>query len=48
MSEKLKILQIGMSPNIGGVENYVMNLYRKINREDIQFDFMVASRILCK
>lgn len=40
MSEKLKVLQIGMSPSIGGVENYVMNLYRKIDREQIQFDFI--------
>lgn len=40
MVKKIKVLQIGMTPNKGGVENYVMNLYRKINREDIQFDFV--------
>lgn len=40
MSDKVKILQIGMTPNKGGVENYVMNLYRKMNREDVQFDFI--------
>lgn len=36
----IRILQIGMTPNLGGVETYVMNIYRKIDREKFQFDFI--------
>ena len=37
----IRILQIGMSCNPGGVENFVMNLYRNIDRNQIQFDFLI-------
>lgn len=37
----LKILVFGMTKNMGGVEQYLMNIYRTINREDIQFSFVV-------
>lgn len=40
MNNKIYVLQIGMTPNEGGVESYVMNLYRKIDRTKIQFDFI--------
>lgn len=38
--EKIFVLQIGMTPNPGGVESYIMNLYRKIDTERVQFDFV--------
>ena len=44
----IRILHIGMSPNPGGVENFVMNIYRNIDRSKIQFDFLLehnASKI---
>ena len=37
-----------MSPNPGGVENFIMNIYRNIDRSKIQFDFLLehnASKI---
>lgn len=37
----IRILHIGMSTNPGGVENFVMNVYRKLDRSKIQFDFLV-------
>ena len=37
----IHILQIGMSSNPGGVENFIMNIYRNIDRSKIQFDFLV-------
>lgn len=37
----VRILHIGMSNNPGGVENFIMNIYRKIDRSKIQFDFLV-------
>lgn len=37
----IRILQIGMSSNPGGVENFIMNVYRNIDRTKIQFDFFV-------
>ena len=35
-----RILHTGMTPNYGGVEAVVMNWYRNIDREKIQFDFL--------
>lgn len=36
----LRVLQIVGGMNRGGIENFLMNLYRKINRDQIQFDFL--------
>ncbi|MCT0020851.1 glycosyltransferase [Weissella cibaria] len=40
MYPKIKVLHIGMTPNFGGVEAYVMNLYRNIDKRKVQFDFI--------
>ena len=40
MEKPLRILQAGMSPYYGGTESFIMNQYRKINRDMIQFDFL--------
>lgn len=37
----IRVLQIGLTSNIGGTETFIMNLYRNIDREKIQFDFLV-------
>lgn len=36
----IRILQIGMSDNLGGIETFIMNLYRFIDKNQIQFDFV--------
>lgn len=36
----IKVLQIGMSYEIGGTEVFLYNHYKAINREEIQFDFI--------
>lgn len=36
-----RILQLGMSTNPGGIENYIMNIYRNMDRSKIQFDFLL-------
>lgn len=36
----IRVLQIGFSRNPGGVENVVMNYFRKIDRTEIIFDFL--------
>lgn len=38
-----KILVCGMSGNVGGVECFLMNYYRNINRNKVQFDFLSNS-----
>lgn len=38
-----RILQFGMTPNYGGVEAFIMNIYRSLNHNEIQFDFWVNS-----
>jgi len=40
MKEPLRVLQIVTQMNRGGLENFVMNVFRKINRSKIQFDFL--------
>ena len=37
----LRVLQVVGSMNRGGAETLLMNLYRKIDREKVQFDFVV-------
>lgn len=35
-----RVLHIGMSDNLGGIEIFLINFYRKINKKKIQFDFI--------
>lgn len=37
----IRIAQIVGKMNSGGVESFIMNYYRNINRDKIQFDFIV-------
>ena len=37
----IRVLQVGLTSNIGGTETFIMNLYRNIDRKKIQFDFLV-------
>ena len=42
-----RILQIGMHNKIGGVETFLMNYYRNIDKNKIQFDFINMFDKLC-
>lgn len=44
MDEPIKILQIVGSMHPGGIENFVMNLYEHIDREQFPFDFVVHKK----
>lgn len=35
-----RILQVGMTSNYGGIEAFIMNVYKNIDREKFQFDFI--------
>ena len=37
----IRVLHRGMSNNKGGIETYIMNYYRHMNRNLVQFDFIV-------
>ncbi len=41
MSEPIRVLQVVTYMEKGGIENMLMNFYRKIDRTKIQFDFLV-------
>ncbi len=41
MSNPTRILQVIGSMNCGGAENMIMNLYRKVDKSIVQFDFVV-------
>lgn len=43
MSEPVRVLQVFSGLDSGGVSNFVMNLYREIDTEKIQFDFAMTS-----
>ena len=45
--EIIRILQIGMHNKIGGVETYLINYYRNIDKNKIQFDFINMYDELC-
>lgn len=36
----MRILQIGMTDNLGGIETFLINYYRNIDKTKIQFDFV--------
>lgn len=40
---KVYILQLGMTKNIGGMETYLMSQYRKLDKEYVQYDFVNLS-----
>lgn len=41
MNEPLHVLHAVPDMNSGGIENYIMNMYRGMDRSSIQFDFLV-------
>lgn len=47
MGAPIRVLQVFMGMNMGGAESMIMNLYRKINRSEIQFDFIVHTDKKC-
>ena len=38
----MKVLIWGMTENMGGIESFIMNIYRNIDRSKIQMDFIVS------
>ncbi|NSL52733.1 glycosyltransferase family 1 protein [Calidifontibacillus erzurumensis] len=47
MSKPIRILQVFANMNRGGAETMIMNLYRNIDRSNIQFDFIVHTEDHC-
>lgn len=41
MDQPIRVLQVVNSMGMGGAENFIMNVYRKIDRSKVQFDFAV-------
>lgn len=41
MQNPVRILHWGLHDNIGGVETFVMNVYRQLDKSQIQFDFLI-------
>ena len=39
-SEPIRVLQVMPAMDAGGMETFVMNIYRTIDRERVQFDFL--------
>ena len=38
----IRVLQIVPAMNAGGMETFIMNIYRAIDREKVQFDFALT------
>lgn len=47
MTEPIRVLQVFAQMNRGGAETMIMNLYRNIDRQKIQFDFIVHTNEKC-
>ena len=43
MSDPIRVLQVFAALDSGGVSNFVMNLYRELDTEKIQFDFAITA-----
>ena len=43
----IRVLHILNGMNNGGIENFLMNIYRNIDRKKIQFDFLVQTKNEC-
>ena len=41
MTEPIRVLPVVASLNAGGMENYIMNLYRMVDKSKVRFDFVV-------
>ena len=39
-TQPIHILQWGMTTGLGGIETFIMNLYRHMDRTKVQFDFL--------
>ena len=39
--KRIRVLQVVSRMNQGGIENFIMNVYRNIDRDKVQFDFLV-------
>jgi glycosyltransferase EpsF len=44
MNHKIRVAHFVGSMNLGGAETFIMNIYRKIDREKIQFDFVCSKK----
>lgn len=47
MDQQIRILHVIGQMNRGGAESMIMNIYRKIDRTKIQFDFVVHTETIC-
>ena len=47
MSEPIRILQVLGRLDRGGAETMIMNLYRHMDREQLQFDFVIHTEDVC-
>lgn len=47
MNKPIRVLQVFNCMNCGGAENMIMNIYRSIDREKVQFDFLVQTDQKC-
>lgn len=45
--EPIHVLQVIGAMNFGGAESMIMNIYRKINKNKVQFDFLVHTETEC-
>ena len=40
--ETIRVLQIVAELGMGGIQSFIMNVYRNIDREKVQFDFLLS------
>lgn len=45
-NKPIRVLQVVAWMNAGGMENYIMNIYRAIDKSKVQFDFLVHHAVI--
>ena len=45
--EKIKVLHIFRNLEMGGAQRLVIDIYKNIDREKIEFDFLVSEEGIC-
>lgn len=45
-NKPIRVLQVVAWMNAGGMENYIMNMYRAIDKSKVQFDFLVHHAVI--
>ena len=42
--KKIRVLHFELDENLGGIETFLLNLYKQIDRDNVQFEFVTTAK----